>query len=142
MTVPKVKWTRLSTGGSAYVVRDDHGRDILHVHQKDHCRFWYVFVGPDQDEADGARFRRLWEAKAYAERQLKFGRVSLTANPTDMFGCRECQQEFELQDLIDGVCEDCNREECEACDGTGSVDSDDPDEVIEDCEECGGEGRI
>lgn len=58
-----------------------------------------------------------------------------------LVACNEC-----LADdvpITDGLCEECsgeNDEECEVCGGTGSVDSDDPNEVVTDCDECGGTG--
>ena len=56
--------------------------------------------------------------------------------------CRECQEELPLDDLSDGLCEECSREECEACDGTGSVPDSWGDEGPDDCDECGGDGVV
>lgn len=72
-----MKWQR---GESSHVVRNDAGEIILRVLKLDYCGFWYVYVGIDQDEADGTRFNLLWEAKAYAERQVAKGRVSVQSS--------------------------------------------------------------
>ncbi len=78
-----MRWRRRKssslTGSPAYEVVNLAGRVVLHVHRKDYCGFWYVYVGEGQDEPDGIRFNYLWEAKAYAERQVAEGRVSVGA---------------------------------------------------------------
>jgi hypothetical protein len=55
--------------------------------------------------------------------------------------CRECNADD--VPITDGLCEECaglDDEECEVCDGTGSVDSEDAELGLEDCDECGGTG--
>jgi len=75
----KVRWRRRNTAsvGTFYEVDNSAGQVIIHIHRKDHCGYWYVFVGEDMDEADGDRFNFLWEAKRYAEKEIKSGRVTI-----------------------------------------------------------------
>lgn len=54
--------------------------------------------------------------------------------------CRECLEEF--SELTDGLCENCNREPCDACDGTGYSDKYTTRDGAEDCDQCGGDGVI
>jgi hypothetical protein len=54
--------------------------------------------------------------------------------------CRECGDETENQS---GICDDCDREECPDCDGTGmSPNYDDEEDCDSNCEFCGGDGVI
>jgi hypothetical protein len=53
--------------------------------------------------------------------------------------CGECLQEFHRDEMTDGVCDECNREECPECEGTGA----DPEsDTYEDCDYCGGDGVV
>ncbi len=55
--------------------------------------------------------------------------------------CRECLQEFDRDEMTDGVCDECGKEECPECDGTGmNPDCDDMDDS--DCDYCGGDGVV
>jgi len=86
-----VRWHRLTnrhSGGSAYVVKNAAGVVVIHVHKKHYCQSWFVYFGEEQDEADGIRFEYLWEAKAYAERQIARGRVTLGGEATAGQGAR------------------------------------------------------
>lgn len=60
--------------------------------------------------------------------------------------CRECLDEFDPKELVDGVCEGCRdappKERCPACDGTGLSSEWDPQSGTWDCDECGGDGEI
>jgi hypothetical protein len=55
--------------------------------------------------------------------------------------CRECGLEFDADELIDGECENCRREECPTCEGTG-YDPNSTDDDDDTCEDCGGDGVI
>ena len=52
--------------------------------------------------------------------------------------CRECLQEFPADELTDGLCDECSKEPCDECDGTGMSDEYDDEEGSLDCEICGG----
>jgi hypothetical protein len=138
----KLKWKRETSrvaGGHCYRVYDDGGNVVLHTHKQQNCGYWYVFVGADQDEADGTRFRTLWEAKLYAERQVEKGRVSLEA---ETLTCSECLKEFPRGECTDGVCGECNQESCLECGGTGMADQWDEEDGSGDCGYCGGDGVV
>ncbi len=52
--------------------------------------------------------------------------------------CRECLEEFPSEELTDGLCWDCLKdEECPDCDGTGY---DDDEDGTGECKFCGGDG--
>ena len=69
----KVKWSRVYDPrfGSHYAIKNSDGKEVVHIEKRDNCGHWYVFVGVDQDEADGDRFDFLWEAKLYGEEQFQ-----------------------------------------------------------------------
>lgn len=72
----KIKWSRV-TGkyDTHYCIRNTDGEEIVVIRKMMNCQFWYVYIGVGQDDCDGHRFDRLWEAKMYAEEELRSGRL-------------------------------------------------------------------
>lgn len=56
--------------------------------------------------------------------------------------CKECGDKCPLDELSEGVCEECLLEDCPTCDGTGYSGEWDDEEGALDCDECGGCGTL
>lgn len=66
----------------------------------------------------------------------------IVPQPSGLVPCRECLEEFEEEEIPDGICDECSREECEECDGTGDGDEWDDDSGLSCCPNCGGDGVV
>jgi hypothetical protein len=121
-------WQKWKDG--SHVLLDD-GRVICRVRRDpDYSRRWVIVPG-GQRKPDPTPFPSLEKAKIVAESWYL---------ATE---CRECLMTFEPGELTDGVCDECAREECPECEGTGlNPDPSDDDEGSSDCDYCGGDGVV
>lgn len=113
-----------------------------HCHQETHCGTYWVERDPDgghfgrwhahrkdlDEQLTNDGFATRAEAKAYCQQDYD-------ETP------RECAECHSLAVLTDGVCDECRREECPTCEGTG-YDPNGGDGEDDTCEDCGGDGVI
>ena len=91
-------------------------------------RIWRVYPGGSATP-DPTPFPSLKAAKTIAESWA-------------MPACRECGELFDSEELVDGVCYECGKEECPSCEGSGYSDYYDDEDGLQECEDCGGDGVV